>query len=247
MPAAGWAVEDRDTTGVLLTRAGARMVVRWVAGAPRADPQQDMSALAAAPSRPSRRARSFGGVREFTTPSGDQGYLAPFAAPGSTGAIALVRSTQGEATVQVLAPSTTFASLSDELLGMITGIRLVRAGRRERRRRAPPPAARPVRAPSLLPEWYATRQPLLLAVLVLAHRLRAAVEPGAAAPRAGRAPVRGVTLLVWGLYALPLLAAILAVDYFEREPAWLSPSPPSGAAWSRPASRSRPTRPSSRS
>jgi len=56
------------------------------------------------------------------------GYLAPFAAPGSTGAIALVRSTQGEATVQVLAPATTFASLSDEILGMVTGIRLVRAG-----------------------------------------------------------------------------------------------------------------------
>ena len=29
VPAAGWAVEDRDTTGVLLTRAGARMVVHW--------------------------------------------------------------------------------------------------------------------------------------------------------------------------------------------------------------------------
>ncbi len=128
VPAAGWAVEDRDTTGVLLTRAGARMVVHWVAGAPRADPKQDMSALAASTEQALPTARSFGGVREFTTPSGDQGYLAPFAAPGSTGAIALVRSPQGEATVQVLAPATTFASLSDEILGMVTGIRLVRAG-----------------------------------------------------------------------------------------------------------------------
>src|SRR3954469_18758320 len=33
VPAAGWVVEDRDATGVLLSRAGARMVVRWVAGA----------------------------------------------------------------------------------------------------------------------------------------------------------------------------------------------------------------------
>ena len=128
VPAPGWAVEDRDTTGVLLTRAGARMVVRWVAGAPQGDPQQDMSALAASTEQALPTARSFGGVREFTTPSGDPGYLAPFAAPGSTGAIALIRSTQGEATVQVVAPATTFASLSDEILGMVTGIRVVRGG-----------------------------------------------------------------------------------------------------------------------
>jgi len=30
--------------------------------------------------------------------------------------------------VQVLAPATTFASLSDEILGMVTGIRVVRGG-----------------------------------------------------------------------------------------------------------------------
>jgi RsiW-degrading membrane proteinase PrsW (M82 family) len=85
----------------------------------------------------------------------------------------------------------------------------------------PVPGGRPVRAPSLLPQWYATRQPLLLAVLVLAL---------ASVPRSSvvlqrlvqEEPRYGViTLLVWGLYALPLLAAILAVDYFEREPAWL--------------------------
>jgi hypothetical protein len=128
VPAAGWTVEDRDATGVLLTRAGARMVVRWSAGTPPADPRQDMSALADATRQALPTARSFGGVREFTTPSGDKGYLAPFAAPGSTGAIALVRSAQGEAAVQVLAPATTFASLSDEILGMVTGIRVVRGG-----------------------------------------------------------------------------------------------------------------------
>ena len=128
LPAAGWAVEDRDATGVLLSRAGARMVVRWADGAPPSDPQQDLSALAAATQRTLPEARSLGGIRRFVTPSNDQGYLAPFAAPGSTGAIALVRSTQGEARVQALAPSTTFASLSDEIVGMITGIRVLRAG-----------------------------------------------------------------------------------------------------------------------
>jgi hypothetical protein len=128
VPAAGWTVEDQDANGVLLTRAGARMVVRWVAGPPQGDPQQDISALAATTRQAVPTAQSFGGLRPFTTPSGDQGYLAPFAAPGSTGAIALVRSPQGEATVQVLAPATTFASLSDEILGMITGIRVVRGG-----------------------------------------------------------------------------------------------------------------------
>jgi hypothetical protein len=128
LPAAGWAIEDQDATGVLLSRAGARMVVRWVAGTPQGDPQQDLSALAAATQQNLPEARSLGGVRRFSTPTNDQGYLAPFAAPGSTGAIALVRSTQGEARVQALAPSTTFASLSDEIVGMITGIRVLRAG-----------------------------------------------------------------------------------------------------------------------
>jgi len=128
LPASGWAVEERDATGVLLSRAGARMVIRWVAGAPTAQPQQDLSSLAAATEQALPGARSIGSVRGFTTPSGDTGYLAPFAAPGSTGAIALIRSSQGEARVQALATSTTFASLSDEIVGMITGIRIVRGG-----------------------------------------------------------------------------------------------------------------------
>jgi RsiW-degrading membrane proteinase PrsW (M82 family) len=85
----------------------------------------------------------------------------------------------------------------------------------------PVPGGRPTRAPSLLPQWYATRQPLLLAVLVLAivsvPRSSSVLERLVQEePRYGP-----LTLLVWGLYGLPLLAAILAVDYFEREPAWL--------------------------
>ncbi len=85
----------------------------------------------------------------------------------------------------------------------------------------PAPGGRPVRAPSLLPQWYATRQPLLLAVLVLA--LVSVPRSSVVLQRlVQEEPRYGVlTLLVWGLYALPLLAAILAVDYFEREPAWL--------------------------
>jgi hypothetical protein len=128
LPAAGWAIEDRDSTGVLLSRAGARMVVRWVPGPPQGDPQQDLSALAATTQQALPQARSIGSVRGFTSPSNDPGYLAPFAGPGSTGAIAVVRSGQGEARVQALAPSTTFASLADEIVGMITGIRIVRGG-----------------------------------------------------------------------------------------------------------------------
>ncbi len=85
----------------------------------------------------------------------------------------------------------------------------------------PAPSGPAARRPSLLPQWYATRQPLLLAVLVLGI---------ASVPRSSlvlqrlvqEEPTWGpVTLLVWGLYGLPLLVAILAVDYFEREPAWL--------------------------
>jgi hypothetical protein len=128
LPADGWTIEDRDSTAVLLTRAGARMVVRWVPGAPQADPQQALTALAASTQQALPGARSFGGVREFTTPSSDPGYLAPFAAPGSTGAIALVRSTEGQVTVQALASATTFASLSDEILEMITNLRVRRGG-----------------------------------------------------------------------------------------------------------------------
>ncbi|HYY09743.1 MAG TPA: hypothetical protein VE781_02330 [Kineosporiaceae bacterium] len=128
IPADGWVVEDRDSTAVLLTRAGARMVVRWVPGAPQADPEQALGALAADTQRSLPDARSFGQPRQFGTPTGDPGYLAPFAAPGSTGAIALVRSPQGQVTVQALATTTTFASLSDEMLGMITSIRIRRGG-----------------------------------------------------------------------------------------------------------------------
>jgi hypothetical protein len=122
----GWQVEDRNSTAVLLTRAGARMVVRWVPDAPQADPEQAITALASETQQALPGARSFGGVREFTTPSSDPGYLAPFAAPGSTGAIALVQSPEGQVTVQALASATTFASLSDEIVEMITDIRVRR-------------------------------------------------------------------------------------------------------------------------
>ena len=71
-------------------------------------------------------ARGFGGVRRFTTPSGDPGYLEPFAAPGSTGAIALVDTPGGDALVQALAPSTTFGQVSDDLITMITQLRVRR-------------------------------------------------------------------------------------------------------------------------
>jgi RsiW-degrading membrane proteinase PrsW (M82 family) len=69
-----------------------------------------------------------------------------------------------------------------------------------------------------LPDWYASRQPILLAVLVLA--IVAVPWTSLVLQRLVQdQPLAGtVTLLVWGLYALPLLAAILTVDYFEREP-----------------------------
>ncbi len=69
-----------------------------------------------------------------------------------------------------------------------------------------------------VPDWVAVRTPLLLAtvvlglvaiprvVLVLESLVREHPGPGTA------------TLVIWGLYALPLLALILSVDYFEREP-----------------------------
>ena len=84
-----------------------------------------------------------------------------------------------------------------------------------------PVTAVPARRFAGLPDWYATRQPILLAVLVLAV---------VAVPRSSLVlqqlvqdqPTWGpITLVVWGLYAVPLLAAILTVDYFEREPWWL--------------------------
>ena len=127
IPAPGWAVEQQDTGAVLLSRAGARMLVRWQPGVP-PDPSAGLSSLARTTRQDVPDASQFGGVRQFSTPSGDPGYLAPFAAPGSTGAIALVRSTEGEATVQALAPSTTFSAVSDDLISMITSIRIRRGG-----------------------------------------------------------------------------------------------------------------------
>ena len=127
LPAPGWTVESQDSGAVLLSRAGARMVVRWQPGTPPA-PSTGLSQLAASTQRDVPDASSFGGVRQFTSPSGDPGYLAPFAAQGSSGAIALVQGTDGEATVQALAPSTTFSQLSDELVSMSTSIRIRRGG-----------------------------------------------------------------------------------------------------------------------
>src|SRR3954464_7425099 len=131
LPAAGWTVESQQSDAVLLSRAGARMVVRWQGrgrGRPPADPSAGLSQLAASTRQDVPDASSFGGVRQFTSESGDPGYLAPFAAPGSTGAIALVIGGGGQATVQALAPSTTFSQVSDELLSMITSIRILRGG-----------------------------------------------------------------------------------------------------------------------
>jgi RsiW-degrading membrane proteinase PrsW (M82 family) len=72
-----------------------------------------------------------------------------------------------------------------------------------------------------IPEWYATRQPILLAVLVLG--IVAVPQTSLVLQQFVQSqPFWGpATLVVWAVYALPLLAAILAVDYFEREPAWL--------------------------
>jgi hypothetical protein len=125
LPAAGWTVEDRQTNAVLLTRGGAQMLVRWEPGTP-PDPQTAVSRLADATEQAVPGARGFGGVREFTTPSGDAGYLEPFAAPGTTGAIAVVQAPNGQAVVQAIAPSTTFGSVSDDILSMITDIRIQR-------------------------------------------------------------------------------------------------------------------------
>jgi protease PrsW len=90
------------------------------------------------------------------------------------------------------------------------------------------PTPAPARPPGILtrrsgalPAWYASRQPILLAVLVLA--IVAVPQTSLVLQRLVQAqPQAGpVTLIVWGLYAVPLLAAILTVDYFEREPWWL--------------------------
>jgi hypothetical protein len=125
LPAPGWTLEARQTNAVLLTRGGAQLVVRWEPGTPPA-PEAAVSAVADGTEQAVPGARDFGGIRRFTTPSSDAGYLQPFAAPGSTGAIAVVQAPNGQAVVQAVAPSTTFGSVSDDVLSMITGIRIRR-------------------------------------------------------------------------------------------------------------------------
>jgi len=127
LPAPGWILQAQTADGLLLSRGGARMIVRWQPGPP-ADPQTALSSLAAATQEVVPDARRFGGVRQFATPSGDPGYLEPFAAAGSTGAIALVTAPEGEALVQALAPSTTFSEVADDLILMITNLRIRRGG-----------------------------------------------------------------------------------------------------------------------
>jgi hypothetical protein len=130
VPAAGWVVQAQQGNSVLLTRGGAQMVVRWEPGTP-PDPRTSLSRLASATQQVVPDARGFGGVRRFSTPSGDPGYLEPFAAAGSTGAIAVVTSSQGEALVQALAPSTTFSEVADDLISMITNLRIRRGAGHE--------------------------------------------------------------------------------------------------------------------
>jgi protease PrsW len=79
----------------------------------------------------------------------------------------------------------------------------------------------PARRSGALPAWFVSRQPILLAVLVLG--IVAVPQTSLVLQRlVQNEPQAGpITLLVWGLYALPLLSAILTVDYFEREPWWL--------------------------
>jgi hypothetical protein len=125
LPAAGWTLEARETNAVLLTRAGAELVVTWEPGTP-PDPQTAVNRLAAATEQAIPGTRGFGSVRQFKSPSGDPGYLEPFAASGTTGAIAVVQAPVGEADAQAVAPSTTFGSVSDDVLTMITGIRIRR-------------------------------------------------------------------------------------------------------------------------
>lgn len=127
LPAPGWSVQARTPDGLLLSRGGARMIVQWQPGPP-ADPPTALSSLASATQEIVPDARRFGGVRPFVTPSGDPGYLEPFAAAGSTGAIAVVTAPEGEALVQALAPSTTFSQVADDLLAMITDLRIRREG-----------------------------------------------------------------------------------------------------------------------
>jgi protease PrsW len=84
-----------------------------------------------------------------------------------------------------------------------------------------PATALPARRFAGLPEWYVTRQPLLLAVLVLG--IVAVPQSSLVLQRLVQdQPTWGpIALVVWALYAVPLLVAILTVDYFEREPWWL--------------------------
>ena len=125
LPAAGWAVQDRQSNAVLLTRGGAQLLIRWEPGTP-PDPRTALSRVAASTQQVVPDARGFGGARAFSTPSGDSGYLEPFAAPGTTGAVGVVQGPGGQAVVQAIAPSTTFGSVSDDLLSMITNIRIQR-------------------------------------------------------------------------------------------------------------------------
>jgi hypothetical protein len=127
LPAPGWTVQAQQANAVLLSRGGAQMIVRWQPGTP-PSPQAGLAALEAATRQAVPDARAFGGARQFSSPSGDPGYLEPFAAPGSTGAIGLVVSTTpaGVALAQALAPSTTFSQVSDDVITMITGLRVRR-------------------------------------------------------------------------------------------------------------------------
>ncbi len=125
LPADGWVVQAQDTDAVLLTRGGARLIVQWQPGTP-PEPQTALATLGAATEGEVSGARGFGGVRQFTAPSRDPGYLEAFAAPGTTGAIAVVQASFGQAAVQAIAPSTTFSQVSDDILTMITGLRILR-------------------------------------------------------------------------------------------------------------------------
>ena len=125
LPADGWVVQTQDTDAVLLTRGGARLIVQWQPGTP-PEPQTALATLGAATQQEVPGARGFGGVRQFTTPSRDPGYLEAFAAPGTTGAIAVVQASFGQAAIQAIAPSTTFSQVSDDIVTMITGLRILR-------------------------------------------------------------------------------------------------------------------------
>ena len=114
----------RDERRAAVARGGA--AAGQLAARRPADPQTALSQVAAATQQVVPDARGFGRVGQFSTPSGDSGYVEPFAAAGTTGAIAVVKSEAGEAVVKATAPSTTFASVSDDLQSMIASIRIQR-------------------------------------------------------------------------------------------------------------------------